>query len=96
MSMSTKSLTTNRKRLAASALVAGIAVTGLAMKFVMHTDVVAVKTFFLGLMVFEINPLPGLNPDYSDLVILARQMGIEYETLIKSIVQTALKRCQKV
>jgi nitrate reductase gamma subunit len=32
------------------ALLLGIAITGLAMKFVMHTDVVAVKTFFLGLM----------------------------------------------
>ena len=41
------------------ALLLGIAVTGLLMKFVMHTDVVAVKTFFLGLMVFEINPLPA-------------------------------------
>jgi nitrate reductase gamma subunit len=40
------------------ALLLGIAGTGLLMKFVMHTDVVAVKTFFLGLMVFEINPLP--------------------------------------
>lgn len=42
----------------------------------------------------EINPLPGLNPDYSDLVILSRQMGIDYESLIKSIVEAALKRCQ--
>src|SRR3990167_4993216 len=41
------------------ALLLGIAVTGLLMKFVMHTDIVAVKTFFLGLMVFEINPLPA-------------------------------------
>jgi hypothetical protein len=35
------------------ALLLGIAVTGLAMKFLMHTDVVAVKTFFLGLMVLR-------------------------------------------
>jgi nitrate reductase gamma subunit len=41
------------------ALLLGIAVTGLLMKFVMHTDIVAVKAFFLGLMVFEINPLPS-------------------------------------
>jgi nitrate reductase gamma subunit len=40
------------------ALLLGIAVTGLAMKFLMHTDVVAVKTFFLGLMVFEIIRCP--------------------------------------
>lgn len=40
----------------------------------------------------EINPLPGLNPDYSDMVILARLMGISYEQLISSIVQASLKR----
>ena len=40
------------------ALLLGIAGTGLLMTFVMHTDVVAVKTFFLGLMAFEVNPLP--------------------------------------
>ena len=40
------------------ALLLGIAITGLAMKFVMHTDIVAVKTFFLGLMRFNIQPLP--------------------------------------
>lgn len=40
----------------------------------------------------EINPLPGLNPDYSDLVILARLMGVQYEELIRSIVEAALLR----
>jgi D-alanine-D-alanine ligase len=40
----------------------------------------------------EINPLPGLNPDYSDLVILARKSGIAYETLIGRIVAAALTR----
>jgi len=40
----------------------------------------------------EINPLPGLNPDYSDLVILARHMGISYDSLIHRIVTAALKR----
>jgi D-alanine-D-alanine ligase len=40
----------------------------------------------------EINPLPGLNPDYSDLVILARMMGMSYETLIRKIVTAALRR----
>ena len=55
------------------ALLLGIAVTGLLMKFVMHTDIVAVKTFFLGLMVFEINPLPahpGLYPHLGMVVLL--------------------------
>jgi nitrate reductase gamma subunit len=40
------------------ALLLAIACSGLAMKFVFHTDVVAVKTFFLGLMVFSVQPLP--------------------------------------
>ncbi|MBU6207478.1 MAG: respiratory nitrate reductase subunit gamma [Alphaproteobacteria bacterium] len=36
-----------------------IASSGLAMKFLVHTDIVAVKVFFLGLERFEINPLPA-------------------------------------
>jgi nitrate reductase gamma subunit len=40
------------------ALLVAIALTGLAMKFVAHTDVVAVKSFFLGLMTFRWRPLP--------------------------------------
>jgi nitrate reductase gamma subunit len=36
----------------------GIGISGAAMTFVSHVDVVAVKVFFLGLMSFEINPLP--------------------------------------
>lgn len=35
-----------------------IGASGLTMKFVAHTDVVAVKVFFLGLMRFELQPLP--------------------------------------
>lgn len=41
------------------ALLIGIGMTGLGMKFVAHTDVVAVKAFFLGLMVFDLQPLPA-------------------------------------
>jgi nitrate reductase gamma subunit len=41
------------------ALLLAIAVTGLGMKFVMHTDIVGVKAFFLGLMAFDIQPLPA-------------------------------------
>ena len=33
--------------------------SGMAMTFVVHTDVVAVKAFFLGLMTFELRPLPA-------------------------------------
>jgi D-alanine-D-alanine ligase len=40
----------------------------------------------------EVNPLPGLNPVYSDLVILARGMGWSYEQLIGTILQEALER----
>ncbi len=40
-------------------LLIGIAGTGLLMKFVAHTDVIAVKTFFLGWMQFSIHTLPA-------------------------------------
>lgn len=42
--------------------------------------------------VIEINPLPGLNPERSDLCILARMAGIKYPELIDSIMRSALKR----
>jgi len=37
----------------------GIAASGLTMKFIAHTDVIAVKGFFLGLMHFSIQPIPA-------------------------------------
>ncbi|MDD2915414.1 MAG: respiratory nitrate reductase subunit gamma [Gallionella sp.] len=40
-------------------LLIGIAVSGLLMQFAAHTDVVAVKSFFLGWMQFSIQPLPA-------------------------------------
>jgi len=40
------------------ALLVAIGASGLGMKFVAHTDIVALKAFFLGLMRFELNPLP--------------------------------------
>jgi D-alanine-D-alanine ligase len=40
----------------------------------------------------EVNPLPGLNPESSDLVILARLAGWSYEQLIESILRAALLR----
>jgi D-alanine-D-alanine ligase len=40
----------------------------------------------------EVNPLPGLNPESSDLVILARMSGWTYERLIGSILHAALIR----
>jgi len=41
------------------ALLAAIAASGLAMKYVAHTDVVALKAFFLGLMAFQWQALPA-------------------------------------
>ena len=40
------------------ALLVGIGMSGMMMTFVVHTDIVAVKVFFLGLMRFSIQPLP--------------------------------------
>lgn len=40
----------------------------------------------------EINPLAGLNPVHSDLPILCRMNGIEYNQLIGMIMDAALKR----
>ena len=39
-------------------LIISITATGLLMKFVSHTDVVAVKNFMIGLMTFNIQPIP--------------------------------------
>jgi nitrate reductase gamma subunit len=40
-------------------LLAGIAISGLAMKYVASTDIVAVKAFMLGLLYFDWQPLPS-------------------------------------
>ncbi len=40
------------------ALLIGIGLTGVGMSFVEHTDIVAVKAYFLGLMYFDWQPLP--------------------------------------
>jgi D-alanine-D-alanine ligase len=42
--------------------------------------------------VLEVNPLPGLTPDYSDLVMIAKAAGIEYRSLIGEILAGGLKR----
>ncbi len=41
------------------ALLLAIGLSGLAMRFVAHTDIVALKAFMLGLMRFDLQPLPG-------------------------------------
>jgi D-alanine-D-alanine ligase len=40
----------------------------------------------------EANPLAGLNPVHSDLPILARMYGIEYQTLLEMIMKAAIRR----
>ncbi len=40
----------------------------------------------------EVNPLPGLNPESSDLVILSRLAGWSYARLIERILQSAMDR----
>ncbi len=42
--------------------------------------------------VLEVNPLPGLHPSHSDLPIIARQAGVEYQELIRRIVASAAAR----
>ncbi len=40
----------------------------------------------------EINPLPGLSPEYADLVIMAKKQGISFENLVAAIMQHSLAR----
>jgi D-alanine-D-alanine ligase len=42
--------------------------------------------------ILEINPLPGLNPDYSDLCIEAKAAGWTYEQLVNQILDEAADR----
>lgn len=58
------------------ALLLLIALTGLSMKFLMHTDIVAVKLFFLGLMTFDIQPLPAHPGLFVHLLLVALLMII--------------------
>src|SRR5438093_3541234 len=45
------------------------------------------KIYFL-----ECNPLPGLTPGWSDLVLIAKAAGIEYQALIAEILSGAIRR----
>ncbi|MFL5279302.1 MAG: D-alanine--D-alanine ligase, partial [Myxococcales bacterium] len=40
----------------------------------------------------ECNPLPGLAPGWSDLVLIAKAAGIEYKELIAEILSGAIRR----
>ena len=41
------------------ALIIGIGLTGLGIKYFAHTDIIALKAFFLGLIYFDWQPLPA-------------------------------------
>jgi len=56
------------------ALLLAIALSGLAMKYVFPTDIVAVKAFFLGLMLFDWQPLPAGGALYVHLTLVAALM----------------------
>jgi len=58
------------------ALLVLIAVSGLMMKYVSHTDIVAVKAFVLGLMRFDWQPLPADAPLLIHLALVAALMAI--------------------
>ncbi|MBI1173783.1 MAG: nitrate reductase [Sideroxydans sp.] len=58
------------------ALLLAIGLSGLSMKWLVHTDVVALKTFFLGLMRFDVEPLPASGLLYLHLGLVATLMLI--------------------
>jgi nitrate reductase gamma subunit len=58
------------------ALLVMIGVSGLMMKYVSHTDIVAVKAFMLGLMRFDLQPLPADGPLLVHLALVALLMAI--------------------
>ena len=57
-------------------LLIAIGVTGMLMTFVVHTDIVALKMFFLGLMYLDIQPLPN------DLLLLSHLAMVAFLMLI--------------
>jgi len=57
-------------------LLLGIGISGLSLKFLDHTDIVSVKSFFLGLMRFDIQPLPDSGLLYVHLGLVASLMLI--------------------
>jgi nitrate reductase gamma subunit len=57
-------------------LLIAIGASGLMMKFVSHTDVVAVKAFILGLMLFDWQPLPADAPLLVHLFLVITLMAI--------------------
>jgi len=58
------------------ALLVAIAATGLAMKYVAHTDIVAAKAFVLGLILLDWQPLPADALLVAHLLLVAALMAI--------------------
>jgi nitrate reductase gamma subunit len=52
-------------------LLLAIAASGLGMKFFSHTDIIGVKSFFLGMMRFDLQPLPADGLLYLHLTLVA-------------------------
>ena len=46
--------------------------------------------------ILEINPLPGLSPDISDIVIEAKADGMNHTELVNLILETALRRYEMI
>lgn len=65
------------------ALLVMIGISGLSMKFVAHTDIVAVKAFILGLMYFDWKPLPAdINLIVHLLLVLALMIIFPFSKLL--------------
>ena len=58
------------------ALLLGIAASGLSLKFLDHTDIIAVKAFALGLILFDWQPLPAHLGLYLHLFLVAGLIAI--------------------
>jgi nitrate reductase gamma subunit len=58
------------------AMLLAIGLTGLSMTFLTHTDIVSLKAFFLGLMAFDIQPLPSHPALFIHLFLVATLMII--------------------
>ena len=47
------------------------------------------------LYVLEVNPLPGLTPDYSDLVLISKAVGMDYDQLMAEVMIGGLRRLRE-
>jgi D-alanine-D-alanine ligase len=45
--------------------------------------------------VFEVNPLPGMTPGYSDLVLISKGAGMDYDQLMAEIMVGGLRRLRE-